>query len=468
MQDFRLFQLLRNFIQKISSWLSIPADSDAKNNQTLMENLVREQRIPYGSDLYQRGLSQFRSNFEELIRLARQYQVEVVFGELISNLSDQPPFLSVALSESFKPDSTLLSITPLSDCTNIPWSLEVLHSWLDQDSAYAMTHFLLGKSNEQKGDFEKANRYYLNACDRDALRFRASSDINRMIRAFEQSHSLVVVPLYENFRNVSAHGLIGRQWMLDHLHLNYQANFMMAKFFFEAMQNRLISRNWDLERLKDEPSYRRQMAMTPLDEAIARLRIRILQAGWPFQKESQVEQFLKDLQPADRYEQIAYDFWLNKISWYDAHLFLARHFVKERIGEAAEQEYRALLRVYPFDGMLLNELGLLYAARGNTYEALAVFMRSQQLNPNATASRMLGALYLQQGQHQQAIDYLKTALQFDVEDRQSLFNLSGALAQNGEYGQALTYLQKFLELEPESSEALQLLRQIKNRMSGKH
>jgi len=464
LQDYRLFQLLRITLQRLSGMLQAKKDSETAANQTLMENLVREQKIPYGSDLYQRGLSQFRSNFEELIHLARRHHIAVVFGELISNLSDQPPFLSVPVNKAFTPDSTLLSVTPLSDFTEIPWSKEELQSWLDQDSNYAMTHFLLGKSEDQMGQFERANSHYLKARDWDALRFRASSDINRIIREFEQSHGLVVVPLYEDFRSVSAHGLIGKQWMLDHLHLNYQATFMMARFIFEAMQNRLIDPHWALERLKDDQSYRRQMAMTPLDEAIGRLRIQILEAGWPFQKESRVEQFLKAYQPADMYEQIAYDFWLNTISWYNAHLFLARHFVQERIGEAAEQEYKALLKVFPFDETLLNELGLLYVARGNVQQALPVFIRSQEIKANATASRMLGALYLQQGRHQQAIDYLKIALQFDAEDRQSLFNLSGALAVSGAYEQALTYLQNFLELDPGNREALQLLRQIESQI----
>ena len=460
LQDYRLFQLLRNSIQKLSAMLAAPNDSDTVNNQTLMENMVAEQRIPYGSELYKKGLSQFRANFEELIRLASQHHIAVVFGELISNLSDQPPFLSVAGDEAFEPDSTLLSITPLTDLTEIPWPSEKLQSWLDQDSAYAMTHFLLGKREEQMGQFEMANHHYLKARDWDALRFRASGDINRIIREFGQSHGLVVVPLYADFRTVSAHGLIGNQWMLDHLHLNYQAAFMMARFFFEALHNRLISPDWSLEHLGDDQLYRQRMAMTPLDEAIARLRIQILEAGWPFQKESRVESFLKTYQPADMYEQIAYDFWLNTISWYNAHLFLARHFARERLWKAAQQEYKALIKVYPFDWSVLNELGRVYLAEGQNQEALRVLTRSRETQENAPACRLLGAIHLQEKQYEQAIFFLRKALQFDAEDQQSLFNLAGALALSGAYDQALTYLQKFLKLDPGNREALQLLRQI--------
>ena len=52
------------------------------------------------------------------------------------------------------------------------------------DSTYAKNSFYLGDIFYNKHDFDKASHYFEQANDLDALRFRAPSEINNIIKSF--------------------------------------------------------------------------------------------------------------------------------------------------------------------------------------------------------------------------------------------------------------------------------------------
>lgn len=59
-----------------------------------MEGMVGHGEIPLGSALYLQGVAIYKDNIEGIISTAQKHHVPVLFSALVSNLHDQPPFVS--------------------------------------------------------------------------------------------------------------------------------------------------------------------------------------------------------------------------------------------------------------------------------------------------------------------------------------------------------------------------------------
>jgi lysophospholipase L1-like esterase len=66
----------------------------SRPNSTLMERMVRENEIPYGSKLYRRGVAQFKENLTRLARKYHKHNIPLFICTLASNQKDLPPFIS--------------------------------------------------------------------------------------------------------------------------------------------------------------------------------------------------------------------------------------------------------------------------------------------------------------------------------------------------------------------------------------
>jgi hypothetical protein len=139
-----------------------------------MERIVSNKTIEYKSKTYNRAHSHYYKNLDAIIRKAHRKNVPVVISELISNTKDLRPFCSVN-SASY----------PAADVV--------------YDEAAGL---------EKKGEYEKARDLYDQARDLDCLRFRASGDINRIIRQLSQKYGLCLVPMKTIFETSSPTGII--------------------------------------------------------------------------------------------------------------------------------------------------------------------------------------------------------------------------------------------------------------------
>ena len=90
-----------------------------------------------------------------------------VLSELVSNVRDHSPFVSVA--------------------TDTYPSAEIVYQQAQE--------------LEQNGDFEEAKRAYTVAKDLDALRFRASEEFNLIIHRLAETYGASVVPMQSVFES---------------------------------------------------------------------------------------------------------------------------------------------------------------------------------------------------------------------------------------------------------------------------
>ena len=315
LQSFRIFLLLRDFIGWIKNLTSevLYEGSEVDPTATMMERIVGEQTIPYDSPLYEDGENQFKENMDAILQIAKDNNVKVVLSELVSNVRDQAPFISVK----------------------------------DKEGNSAIEIYSLAKQFEAEGDFQKAKQYYIKAKDLDALRFRAPEEFNQILRELAKKYSLPIVPMVSYFEKESPNGIVGNSLMLEHLHPNKDGYFLIAKAFYETMQNNhLINDVWPEDRILQEHN----QGLTELDSVHAAIVIRHLKGSWPFQPKGLPNRFVENFKSANHIEEIAFQVLPSEgYNLISGHTELGEYYEKQGELDKAFAEYNALITYLPYE-----------------------------------------------------------------------------------------------------------------------
>ncbi len=349
--------------------------SEIDPSATLMERIVTEQTIPLGSPLYEAGKRQFEQNMETIIKKAADRDVAVLISELISNLRDQEPFVSVE----------------------------------DKEGRSAMSLFKQARQFESANEFNKAKTYYAQARDLDALRFRAPAEFNIIIRKLVDKYAQVLVPAVSYFEKSSPNGLIGNTLILEHVHPNKAGYFLLARAFYETMQQqRMIGTDWAYDGLAQEWD----QGITGLDSVYAQLVIRQLKSGWPFQPKSLPNRFLKTFQPGNRLEEISFRVLHSKnFSLESAHMELGKLYEKENQLDQALAEFQALITSIPYEVDFYQQAGLVLIAKKEYLKASQLLQQSLLYRDNKFANKWIGQIAFMQGDYEEAY-YLFTESRF--------------------------------------------------------
>src|SRR5690606_23096778 len=96
LKNFRFFQLLDNSYSMIFSDKKAMAK---REETTLMEEMAKEHRIPFNSEVYLAGLSQFESNLKRILKKYKNNDIPVILSTVVSNEKDIKPFISDSISD---------------------------------------------------------------------------------------------------------------------------------------------------------------------------------------------------------------------------------------------------------------------------------------------------------------------------------------------------------------------------------
>lgn len=296
LKNVRVLQLARRLLAPVR------AQRPRARNRTLMATIVAEKRIPYGSELYRRGLEQYRANLRDLLRRYRRAGVPVFIGTLACNERDQPPFLPGQRADEL---------------------------------------FRRGRALEGQGRYREAREAYLAAKDRDELRFRAPEEINAILREVAAQEGAHVVEVQEAFHRAAAHGIIGHDLMLEHLHPNLRGYFVLADAFYQSIRaNRMIG-PWTAP-VSGGQAWT-EIPVTPVDRLYGEWRAEYLMSDWPF---TDSKKPFSIPEPNDPVAEIARDYYQGRNQWPDAMRRLLEHNLA--VGDAKEAARVAVLLAEAF------------------------------------------------------------------------------------------------------------------------
>jgi tetratricopeptide (TPR) repeat protein len=372
--EFKTYQMIRNFIAKLQSIGKPPMSEFENETATLMQRIVSNKNIEYKSEKYNMACKQYRQNMDAVVKKAKQRNVPVFISNLVGIVKELKPFGS--------------SKTDL-----YPAAFDVYNKAVEY---------------EQQGDYAKAKENYYYAKDLDCIRFRASEEINDIIREIARKNGTYLVDMKSYFQAHSPHELIGHNLLTEHVHPNIDGYFLMADAFYNALIGSNLIGKPDPANYKPSSYYRNNWGYTQLDSVFVALRIKQLTGGWPFKSDTIINQFIHQFKPKNIIDSLAYqDLRFDDVTEITTHKKLANYYVQRNEFEKAAQEYFALVKIDPYNNQDLIETGSLFFKAKNYDKALEVFLASLKINPELPVLEKTGELYCLKSQFQEAIPYLE-------------------------------------------------------------
>ncbi len=375
LRKLRTVQLLTKAYGKVGRIFSSDAD---KAGKTRMQLMVANQQIAYGSPMYSNGITQFETNMDEALNVFHRRGIPVFISNLVSNLRDQRPFVSITAG----------------DTTNAQYD-------------YAQA----GRSWDS-GDYVTARRDYVRAKEMDALRFRAPERMNEIIAGFSRKYDNVhLVDTRAAFEAASDHGIIGKSLLLEHVHPNLTGYALMSDVFYHALQQQGIiplARDRELtfnQLLADMP-------LTRVDSLSGAYKIANLENNWPFNDSGRVKgpPSRDDLHLSTEEEDLAYAVAFEHLSWEEATGQLYDFYSKTEDWAKAAIVMEALCLEHPSEAALYEKTGMLYGKLKENDNAILYFGEAFRLEPSFERAHYLFVLCLQADRPTEALPYLDYAI----------------------------------------------------------
>lgn len=187
-----------------------------------------------------RVVSDFRHNLEVMVQAAQQAGVPVILVNPPSNLKDCPPFKSQAspgLSEAQRQRLGQLR----HQAGSLGWSdvygkIAYLKEAVEIDDRNAELLYLLGSCYERLGRAEEAKSWFIRAKDEDVCSLRILEPMAQAVRDVADDHDIPLIQAHVLLEARTADGVLGDEWLLDHVHPSIQGHQLIAESLFQAMQ----------------------------------------------------------------------------------------------------------------------------------------------------------------------------------------------------------------------------------------
>jgi tetratricopeptide (TPR) repeat protein len=466
----RLGQLLTNLSESAGAKRNVPAVWQGL--KMFLEKQVRPD-APGMETVYQH----FQRNLEDISRIAGESGAKIILCTVGSNLKDCPPFASLhrpGLDETRKKkwDDIYRQGAEHESAGNYAEAIEGYLAAARIDDRYADLQFRLGRCYWAMGEYDRARDMYIEARELDTLRFRADTRINEIIRAVSGNGAkdgVYLVDVVRALEENSPYKTPGEELFYEHVHLNFNGSYLLAKTVFEQVEailpeglkrqnankrslltaahcaQLLAYNDWAqynnaykvLNYYIKEPPFTNQLYHS---EQVSRLerRLNALEAGLtPEALNDAAVQYrmLLEKEPSD--------FWLR---WRYAELLS----VRLQNESAAAEQCRLTLKLLPHSYKPHLLLALSLGRLGLLNEAIDHLLRVTEIKPtSANAYHCLGLAHQAQARIDEAIKYYSVAVRLQPNNSEAYKNLGEMLSQQGKIDRAIEISRKGLVFIPD-------------------
>ena len=504
----RLGQWLDSLMQRWQRRYSAP-----KTWQGL--EMFRGHQLRYDEPDRLRAYENFRVNLQDILQAGHQAGVPIILSTVGCNLKDCAPFASLhaaTLNETQKADWDKIyqEGIKLESSGKFPEALNQYAQANAVDPEYAELHFRIGLCELALTNNDRARREFELARDLDTLAFRADSRINQIIQKAANTHAgqdVYDLDAAELFTRNSPGNIPGNELFYEHVHLNFEGNYLLGRAFAERAtkllpqpivvhdqgrwaseefcDRRLAVSTWDRLRIWQEilnrisgPPYDAQLthaaSIDLCNKTIRGLKSRT-DSELPGQTHELYEAALA-VAPADALLCFNFAQYLGAKGDLALATEEAKRFcellpqvpgefsdigklliLQAKMDDAAGYFSRALAIRGNFVPAL-NGLGQILANRQKTDEALACFRRALRADPNDVDTCInLGFLEQTRGDLKQAAEYYKRAAGLQPQGAAEYFNRAVAAVALGQPAGAIEFFRTAVELKPDFWQAHYLL-----------
>ena len=474
LREFKLVQLFSHVYQSIGK-LTV---KNTGSGESRMQLMVASQQIPYKSDLYKRGIEQFKYNINEAIKLFNDHHIPVLVSNLVSNEKDLKPFIDIQPNYSKCPDfekNYKLGVKAYQD-KDYKLAAEYLQAANQEYNGSALSNYYQGKVAYAQSNYALAKTCFDNAQGLDALRFRAPEELNNVVAKLCSQYPYAhLVNTKAAFEAQSDNHIIGDELMTDHVHPNLRGYAIMSDGFYQQLKKLNILPIDGTEITFDQLT--NQMPLTKVDSLAGEYRIANLKTKWPYTEATKDTINAKSVE-----QQLAYAVVFNNENWATTTDNLYSYYISQNNLQAAKKVVEGVVLEYPSREEVYEKPAMLNARLNDLEEAAFYFRKSFDITPSFEKARYIFVLYLDLDKPLLAMPYIDYA----IAHNQSAFNLNDVKSQAEQVIQlqkalngasdinklnqiaacyirmnnkiaALKYIQKVLQIDKKNAEALAML-----------
>lgn len=432
LNKYRITQLVKDFL----SWsITLLASDDEVKSGTLMSRMAEDQSIPLNSDTYHAGIEQFRENLRDVIKMVQANDVDIIIGNLASNLKDQSPFIA-------------------KETEGLPSAVEVYGK---------------AQSELKNGNLSSADSLFRYAKDLDLLRFRAPEKFNEVISNLANQYNFPFVNIDSALSKNSVDQIIGDDLMTDHLHPTLRGYQIIGDAFYTAMHyyNMLPKSNPTIADLETQDSITASnFYFSKIDSIIANYKIKLLKNDWPYLKDPNKKlSSEKLLNPQNGIDSLAYKFVVDDLPWIEIQQETADYYLINGEINNYVTQMKLLIYQYPIIPKFYEKAVTDLITRNHSDLAFEFAKEKYQSLPDAFSTKWMGIILLSKNEIEKAEKYLLESMEFSLTDEQVLYNLAGVYVQKKEYETALEYSKKALAINPNYQAAKNLKAQLTNALN---
>ncbi len=461
---YKTYLLLRDGYE----WLAGRLGRHVPATGTLMQQMVGKGEIRYHSQVYDEARSAYEANLNALIDLAQSRGVPILFSSLVSNIRDQPPFVSLhppGFSDSLrmKWETEMNGARQAEMNRDTGAAVEAFSRATGLDSMYALGYFELGKDLYGTGRYGDALRAFQHAKDLDALRFRATEEFQQTLVTVCRVRGVPLARVDSAFAVASPHGIVGHELILEHLHPNISGYRLMAKVWADAIRdNDLLEPSARWQPPYPDSVYDELSAVTAFDDTLGMMKIRILTHHWPFHDSAVAVPRI----PLDSVSRLCYAVLEKQIPWSEARYQLAGLYARHHRYGQARRECMAVAKAIPYSFQPLLRVADYYVDEGNTNAAEQTYRQCVAVEDNPFAHMKLGLICLNTDRPAEAVREIERGFSVDSDlggkmqpdaSATGRYLLGIAYANIGKYNEARKNLGRALAIEPGLKEARALL-----------
>lgn len=497
----RVGQLLDDILERLSG------DSGRAQYWKGME-LMTHGRIRRSDPRMAGVYENFRRNLEEILRSGNSAGVPILLCTVGANLLDCPPFASL-----HRPGLAPADEATWKDLYLAGVSLETQGRWAEaaaryqeadrRDDGFAELHYRLARCWLALGRDAEARDRFQKALDDDALRFRADTNINRIIRqaaAAWREKGVRLLDAEEMFSRQAPHGIPGEEFFYEHVHLTPEGNHRLARAVAEEIENGLFAirtqtrappphaaRNPDAPRESPRADTKGEAAGTTSWLSRAECESQLGYTEWNQSQalrlvldRMQLPPFVGTIDHTNRLEKLQIQVRrlvagntpaAFRVQAERVQRAVATHsgdwMLRENLGlllsmaqdlGGATEQLRAAMGLMPHaPGPHFSLAGVL-ALQGQTDEAVKQYQECLRLAPdNFGALTRLGIVELSRRRFPDAIAYFRAAVRVKPDSVSARMYLGGAFLQEQRPVEAREQFREVLLLEPNNAEAGRLL-----------
>lgn len=186
-------------------------------------------------DLRRGVIAHYRQSLRRMIEIAKAAKVDLILVNPVSNFADCPPFKSehrANLTPAEKEEWNALHESANQSLRlgppGVPKAIERLERACQLDPLHAGAFYNLAKCWERIGEYAKARAAYLRAKDLDVCPLRILQPMNDAVLDAARETNTPVVDAQRLFEEISAHGIVGAEWLVDHVHPNFAGHQLLA------------------------------------------------------------------------------------------------------------------------------------------------------------------------------------------------------------------------------------------------